>query len=128
MKNKYGIGDRPIKFRAWIFNKKLNEGYMDYDPSFVPHCDEEVNINEALKIDNDTTWLQYTGLKDSKGVEIYEGDVVNDKFHGFGVVVMDDKKGWWGFKTDGSFHHFDGDQKVMGNIFEAEEEILNLLK
>jgi hypothetical protein len=63
---------RELKFRVWF----EVERHMDYDPcidtgdtlvneNFVPHFGE--------------VWMQYTGLKDSKGKEIYEGDLVRIK-------------------------------------------------
>lgn len=73
---------REIKFRVWIADyKKMiypdgllelsgNEGYGHLEQQFLGECYEYTNDETIFPL------MQYTGLKDRNGKEIYEGDVV----------------------------------------------------
>lgn len=62
---------REIKFRAWYENKKemLTPYFFVNDENFITQYGSSKPSNV----------MQYTGLKDKKGTEIYEGDIV--RFH-----------------------------------------------
>lgn len=106
-----------LKFRVW------DEKYRCWDREPITIIPGEPALKQGRVIQ------QWTGLVDSKGKDIYEGDIVSivdryncEKEHigaveykdGKYIVITDD--GFWTFMLDSG----DG-VKVIGNIFENEE-------
>ena len=136
---------REIKLKAWnkatkkmyevikidFYNEKV--GYLFADP---------ITQGEAIGYFkfSDIDLIEYTGLKDKNGKEIYEGDICrwrdletfNDEILEdiFVVVWNDEKLAWYTQNEDGNFGYDlyeytdDRDLGVIGNIYEN----INLLE
>ena len=115
---------REIKFRGWDVGFKEMESWESLLTSDVlPEVLQGLSPNLKL--------MQYTGLEDKNGVEIYEGDIVETVYNGevfAGVVVYDLSE--VDFKvTDGkekygrNFQYLTGndENEVLGNIYENPE-------
>lgn len=138
--------NRDFKFRAWDEQKKI----MHYDFEFIRSGTEgndwivfksdRQRIEDGNVLNNPYFQLQlkimqFTGLKDKNGKEIYEGDITN-----YGEVEYRTDLNWdsggsphpgfyfkaqWGEPGNLEYHYgFDDDIEVIGNIFE-NPELLN---
>ena len=129
---------REIKFRVW---DKIMEDIaplveLHSDWVAIPIMDEEGGHLEKRKIE-DVELMQFTGLKDKNGVEIYEGDIVewydsipNIDWYGRVKGVIEYRQGGFfveALKASCEFSNYIwclGEFKVIGNIY-ADKELLN---
>ena len=100
---------REIKFRCYY------HGEMNYDPELL--YNENVNLNEQIdELAYYGVLMQYTGLKDKNGTDIYEGDVIRFKVGDIvSYYVVKFENG--GFNHNENLEYID----VVGNIYENPE-------
>ena len=97
---------REIKFRSWNPNVKV----MNKPEGNCPCRNESDNI-----------LMQYTGLKDKNGVEIYEGDIIerNDERRKIeDLTPVDRFYGCYPSPVDDDWMSWSEEYEVIGNIYE----------
>jgi hypothetical protein len=109
---------REIKFRAWKKKEKRMFTWMELQR--LPLSDLERT---------DLEWLQFTGLIDKNGKEIYEGDLVADTSPmGEENEIIEWNDGYAGFQAHGlktgRLKGFAEKIEIIGNIHE-NPELLN---
>ena len=108
--------NREIKFRAW--DKEYEKMTYFDDEDYLYSCPEVFRLEQVFKKDcnyndyedfryeditDEVELMQYTGLHDKNGKEIYEGDIVlldcynyeEPAFSGEFKVIYDVEKGMW---------------------------------
>ena len=126
---------REIKFRAWdIVELKMHSHKdcfsMSADGKWWQYAEQGYMVNTDDS--QEFILMQFTGLKDKNGTEIFEGDVIYcEEYYvkRMGVIVEDiERTGFkinWLTKTDfNEYLHVRIDKiKVIGNIYEHPELI-----
>ena len=116
---------REIKFRVWDKNDK--KWHIQY-----PNCSSFFDVYKVggfgcKSEGGDYILMQYTGLKDKNGVEIYEGDVVREDSppHHCGEIKYDGGAFYISGITDGysELCHIlvDDFWEIIGNVHENPE-------
>lgn len=116
------MNQREIKFRHWCPESKVLTSF-----ELIRLLPSDRMLSEALGLDEFGGFLlQYTGLKDKNGKEIYEGDIVAEIF--YKKVVGKYEVKYDGFQiapfTLGSEFEstcLPNDCEVIGNVFENPE-------
>lgn len=121
--------NRNVKYRAW--DKKRNA--MCELTTNIFSGAKTLMFNDAIEgLQEDYVFMEYTGLKDKAGKEIYEGDVIASIAYNGGLfdrreVKYVEHNADRDFGTGGIFMGFNIPGKnieIMGNIYE-NPELLN---
>jgi hypothetical protein len=123
---------REIKFRAWLsYDEHISDrpGTMAHnvavqDGYYLMHGDDGSMRSPEPYCQIDKRWkvMQFIGLKDKNGTEIYEGDIIREDDGA--IVTVDSDMGFncgccypiygWGIRDQ-------DDGEVIGNIYENKE-------
>lgn len=111
--------EREIKFRAW-------DGFKMYEPCVWMGKEYQPGRDSFIE----THLMQFTGLKDKNGKEIYEGDIVSDGFEKAIITWFKDECQFLAFNKH-ELSGFNDPQvlgewaEVIGNIYENPELLNN---
>lgn len=112
---------REIKFRAWDMQVGIVLEVVNVKDGFKQLGDKQITTSQLFDEAEENKYIpmQYTGLKDRNGKEIYEGDLCND-----GSQVQFVGGRWILFYNGGDYEDLIGEQdEVIGNIYENPELI-----
>ena len=120
--------NRKIKYRAWLKEEKkmVNVFLMSLTEKWIGYqifYEEEKKKKFEFSDSENFKLMQYTGLKDSLGNEIYEGDILwNEYDEEHGEVIFDEGE-WKLLESNISQNLFSllDVVEVKGNIYENEE-------
>ena len=108
--------NRQIKFRVWNGYEMVEDVTVGKHGAFwtsgISKSDIQ-SLGNTTKYDNYLSVMQFTGLHDKNGKEIYEGDIIKGETRNFTVKFEEGM-----FTTDVGKYILNGDYEIIGNIFE----------
>ena len=117
---------RDIKFRAWDENTlKMYYSYFDSDINDDSREYHPISFAIGYKGRKNIILLQFTGLTDSNGKDIYEGDIIEYTQHHFNTDMVKIKRKIvkWNYDRWNIYQTNAGESniKVIGDIYERPE-------
>ena len=119
---------KELKIKAWLKKEKKMVSIIgiDFNYEYIRYTEDDNLFNSDYKVAEfkDIELLQFTGLKDNGGQELYEADVIkfNDGVDDiYGLISYDDEDGTYRVSYENITEHLserEGDFEIVGNIFE----------
>ena len=119
---------KKFKMKAWLMKEKKMVSIIgiDFNYEYIRYTEDDNLFNENYKTAEfkNIELLQFTGLKDNGGQELYEADVIkfNDGIDDiYGLISYDDEDGTYRVSYENITEHLserEGDFEIIGNIFE----------
>lgn len=119
---------KELKIKAWLKKEKKMVSIIgiDFNYEYIRYIEDDNLFNENYKTAEfkDIELLQFSGVKDKAGQELYEADVIkfNDGIDDiYGLISYDDEDGTYRVSYENITEHLsdrEGDFEIVGNIFE----------
>lgn len=118
-KIEYSIDNETILY-VWVNSELVRDNKSEYGGKYIG--DYRLHYPERCNL------MQYTGLKEKNGKEIYEGDIYIAKgLDGKHIIEWDNEEQLWSFvrhQDDTGIYNKEG-MEVIGNIYEDKELLRN---
>ena len=119
---------KEFKMKAWLKKEKKMVAIIgiDFNYEYIRYTEDDNLFNSDYKTAEfkDIELLQFSGVKDNGGHELYEADVIkfNDGIDDiYGLISYDDEDGTYRVSYENITEHLsdrEGDFEIVGNIFE----------